>query len=117
MIRSFDGVEGLLSDLERRSQRLMTARDWIARAETRLEQIGQEARASVQELESLIKEQSKGNGGASESRPQVDNREAVSKLAEQGWSISEIARATKLSRGEVELILEVEPASDALSQH
>ena len=114
VIRSIDGVEGLLSDLESRTQRLMTARDWLARAETRLEQIGQDARASVRELESSVKAQSEGDGGAPEPRPAINNREAVSKLAAQGWSIPEIARATKLSRGEVELILEVEPAGDAL---
>ena len=33
----------------------------------------------------------------------------VTKLAHQGWSIKEIAQATKLSQGEVELILELMP--------
>jgi hypothetical protein len=31
----------------------------------------------------------------------------VRKLARQGWSVDEIARAVKVSRGEVELILEL----------
>jgi hypothetical protein len=33
----------------------------------------------------------------------------VVKLAHQGWSVDEIARAVKLSKGEVELILEISP--------
>ena len=37
----------------------------------------------------------------------MDKRQTVTKLARQGWSPEEIARATKLSRGEVELILEL----------
>ena len=115
VIRSLDGVDGLLGDLQSRTERLMTAREWLARAETRLEQIGQQARASVRELESLAGSRSEGNDGGGGSRPAVDNRETVSKLAGQGWSIPEIARATKLSRGEVELILEVEPATGVRS--
>ncbi|CAI8016449.1 hypothetical protein GBAR_LOCUS10092 [Geodia barretti] len=115
VIRSLDGVDGLLGDLQSRTERLMTAREWLARAETRLEQIGQQARASVRELESLAGSRSEDNDGGGGSRPAVDNRETVSKLAGQGWSIPEIARATKLSRGEVELILEVEPATGVRS--
>ena len=115
VIRSLDGVDGLLGDLQSRTERLMTAREWLARAETRLEQIGQQARASVRELESLAGSRSEGNDGGGGSRPAVENRETVSKLAGQGWSIPEIARATKLSRGEVELILEVEPATGVRS--
>jgi len=34
-------------------------------------------------------------------------QETVRKLAHQGWKVEEIARAVKLSRGEVELILEL----------
>lgn len=114
VIRSLDGIDGLLAELDSRTARLMTARDWLARAETRLEQIGQQARASVSELEALAAARSDGNGGGAGPRPGVDNRQTVSKLAGQGWSIQEIARATKLSRSEVELILEIEPAAGAL---
>ncbi len=32
-------------------------------------------------------------------------RDVVTKLARQGWTVEEISRTTKLSRGEVELIL------------
>ncbi len=114
VIRSLDGIDGLLAELDSRTARLTTARDWLARAETRLEQIGQRARASISELEALAAARSAGNGGGAGPRPAVDHRETVIKLAGQGWSIQEIARATKLSRSEVELILEAEPASGVL---
>jgi DNA-directed RNA polymerase specialized sigma24 family protein len=39
----------------------------------------------------------------------MDKRETVIKLAHLGWSPAEIASTTKLSRGEVELILELAP--------
>jgi hypothetical protein len=35
----------------------------------------------------------------------------VTRLAHQGWKVPQIAQATKLSRGEVELILELLPKS------
>jgi DNA-directed RNA polymerase specialized sigma24 family protein len=39
----------------------------------------------------------------------MSTREVVVKLAREGWNSEEIARTTKLSRGEVELILELTP--------
>ena len=51
------------------------------------------------------KRQSKEEGGA----PPLDKRDTVTKLAHLGWSAQEIARTTRLSRGEVELILELAP--------
>lgn len=39
----------------------------------------------------------------------MNARELVSRLARQGWTVDQISRATKLSRGEVELILEMIP--------
>ena len=110
VIRGLNGIDGLLGELERRTDRLLEAKDWLARMETRLAQDGQLAGSSVREFES----RSEGDEAGGESRPVVDNRDTVSKLAGQGRSIPEIARATRLSRGEVELILEVEPAPDAL---
>ena len=39
----------------------------------------------------------------------MSTREMVARLAREGWEADEIARTTKLSRGEVELILELTP--------
>lgn len=114
VIRSLDGIQELLAELDGRTARLTTARDWLARAETRLERIGQQAHASVNELEALAAARSADNGGGAGVGPAVDDRRTVSKLAGQGWSVPEIARATKLSHSEVELILEAEPAAGVL---
>ena len=127
VIRSLDGIEGLLAELDSRTARLTTARDWLARAETRLERIGQQAQASVSEMEALtaarsadvrsaadMRSAADNGGGGAEPGTADDHRLTVSKLAGQGWSVREIARATKLSLGEVELILETEPAAGAL---
>jgi DNA-directed RNA polymerase specialized sigma24 family protein len=59
-------------------------------------------------MESIIKSENKkekGDRGA----PPLDKRETVIKLSHQGWSVQEISRVTQLSRGEVELILELAP--------
>jgi DNA-binding NarL/FixJ family response regulator len=87
-------------------EKLSVARDWLARTETRLEKVGKQAEEQLKLLESLVKEEVshvKKDRGA----PSMDKRQTVTKLARQGWSAEEIARATKLSRGEVELILEL----------
>jgi hypothetical protein len=80
----------------------------MARTETRFEEIGRQAQEQVRLLESIMKvetKKEKGERGA----PPLDKRETVIKLSHQGWSVQEISRVTQLSRGEVELILELAP--------
>ncbi|MFW5643353.1 MAG: SpiroCoCo family coiled-coil protein [Alkalispirochaeta sp.] len=99
-------LEETLADVESRMQELQTAREWLARTETRLEEIRRDAGEQVKLLGSLMREETRKNpvdGGA----PSMSARETVQKLAHQGWNVDEIARATKVSKGEVELILEL----------
>ncbi|MDA3948119.1 MAG: hypothetical protein PF508_02745 [Spirochaeta sp.] len=99
-------LEQTLADVESRMQELQTAREWLARTETRLEEIRRDAGEQVKLLGSLMREETRKNpvdGGA----PSMNARETVQKLAHQGWNVDEIARATKVSKGEVELILEL----------
>jgi chromosome segregation ATPase len=108
VVEKMENIDNLILELETRMDKLNIARDWLARAETRLEKVNSQAQEQLRLLESLIKEevaQIKKDRGA----PSVDKRQTVVKLAHQGWSVQEIARATKLSRGEVELILELIP--------
>jgi chromosome segregation ATPase len=108
VVEKMENIDNLILELEARMDKLNIARDWLARAETRLEKVNSQAQEQLRLLESLIKEevaQIKKDRGA----PSVDKRQTVVKLAHQGWSVQEIARATKLSRGEVELILELIP--------
>jgi len=101
-------VDGLLTDLEARMKKLEKAREWLAKTETRFETIGKQAQEQVRLLESILKADKK-QSRLGEGAPAMDKRETVIKLAHLGWSAAEIARTTKLSRGEVELILELAP--------
>ncbi len=108
VLRKVREIDTILSDLEGRTEQLQKVRDWLARSETRLEEVGREAQQQVKLFESLLKE-----GGKSTRKergaPPMGIREMVTKLAHQGWTVEEIAKHTKLSRGEVELILEIVP--------
>jgi chromosome segregation ATPase len=98
-------LDGVIADAEKRVNELQKARDWLARAETRLEEIDRKAQDQLKLLSSILKddESPKRARGA----PPSSAQDTVRKLARQGWSVDEIARAVKISRGEVELILEL----------
>jgi chromosome segregation ATPase len=104
-MRQLNALDKILSDVEGRMENLQTAREWLARTETRLEEISRSAEEQVKLLGTIMKEDAKGprERGA----PSLGARDTVVKLARQGWKVQEIAQATKLSRGEVELILEM----------
>lgn len=109
-VERLGSLGSMLSDIEGRTERMQQAREWLARTETRLEEISRQAEEQVKLLGSLLKEegkQSKKEKGA----PSLSTRDMVTRLAHQGWKVPQIAQATKLSRGEVELILELLPKS------
>ncbi|MCX7023187.1 MAG: hypothetical protein NT080_01035 [Spirochaetes bacterium] len=101
-----EGIETAMADLEKRSEEVGKAREWLARTETRLEEINRKATDQLKLLNSLLKEEA-GSGKKERGAPSVSVQETVRKLAHQGWTVEEIARTVKLSRGEVELILEL----------
>jgi chromosome segregation ATPase len=99
-----------LSSIEDRIQSMQKAREWIARAETRLEDLDKDIQERVKIVGTILKE----DGGRPAPRsgkgaPPIGTRESVVKLARQGWKIDEIAEALKLAKSEVELILEIGP--------
>jgi DNA repair exonuclease SbcCD ATPase subunit len=96
-----------LEEITERLTKLHTAREWLAKTETRLESLGKQAQEQVQLFKSLV--QSKAGKDDGEGAPPLNERETVIKLAKQGWSSKDIARVTNISRGEVELILELAP--------
>ena len=79
------------------------AREWLAKAETRLEEINTEAKQHLRLLGTLSKQDNRAMPGS----PAMSIREIVVKLTRQGWNSTEISQYTKLSRSEVELILEL----------
>ena len=68
--------------------------------------MSQEAEEQVKLLGTLVKA-SPASASKVKGAPAMDMRQTVVKLSHQGWSKEEISRATKLSMGEVELILEL----------
>lgn len=107
-LRSVSNLDKILKDVEARIQELNTSREWIARTETRLNELTRDADEKVGLLSALVKKEVAGDKAlANPGGPSQSVREIVLKLAQQGWRVEEIARTTKLSRGEVELILEM----------
>ncbi len=96
-----------LSEIEARMEKLQKAREWLAKTESRLESVNKKAQENVKLLRTLAK--AEADSESESSAPTSDKREMVIKLAKLGWSSKEIAQRTNISRGEVELILELAP--------
>ncbi|MDR1930212.1 MAG: hypothetical protein LBQ44_06220 [Treponema sp.] len=96
-----------LKEIENRIESMQTAREWLARAETRFEELSKETQEMVKLKGALQKEKGERKPAGAKGAPPIAARENVIKLARQGWGADEIARTLKLSRGEVELILEM----------
>ena len=106
-MKLLSGIDAAMKDLEGRMGHLQKTREWLARTETRMEEITREAQDQVKLLGSLLKEGAKTGPKKEKGAPSLSARETVQKLAHQGWTVEQIAMTTKLSRGEVELILEL----------
>ncbi len=104
-IEKLSGLEEVLADIEKRIESMQEARQWLARTETRLEEVAKQAQDQVKLLGSIMKEGAKRSKG----KEKLETRDVVIRLAREGWSVEEIARTTQLSRSEVELILELVP--------
>ena len=92
--------------LEERIEKMQIAREWLARTETHFEELNREVHDELKMMETVLKDQTKKTG-ASKGAPPPSARDAVIRLRRQGWGSEEIARNLKISRGEVELILEM----------
>jgi DNA repair exonuclease SbcCD ATPase subunit len=99
-----------LAGIEGRIREMQKAREWIARAETRLEDLNKEIQDQVKLVGNVLKEEG-GAPSRTKGAPTIAARENVIKLARQGWKVDEIAKAVKLSQGEVELILDMNAGS------
>lgn len=106
-IQQVNELSSILKDVESRMDEMQKAREWLAGTETRLEEINKQAQEQVKLLGTIMKEPGGKNGDRG--APGMNAREVVKRLSHQGWNVKEICKATKLSRGEVELILELLP--------
>jgi chromosome segregation ATPase len=98
-------LDGIIADTEKRIGETQKAREWLARAETRFEELNRQAQEQLKLLSTILKEEDVGK--KDRGAPPSTVQETVRKLSRQGWKTEEIARAVKISRGEVELILEL----------
>jgi DNA repair exonuclease SbcCD ATPase subunit len=106
-------LDTTLITIDERIASAQAAREWVARLETRLEELNKQAQEQVKLMGTLMKDRSPGLGGGSkdDGGTPVGVRNNVIKLAHQGWKVEEIAKSLKLGRGEVELILELSQKS------
>ena len=105
VVEKVSSLDSTMTELDRRLDELGRAREWVARTETRLEEI----KKDIQQYVKILGNRSRRDGKKSSGSPDMDTREVIMKLAEQGWNSEEIARAAEVSRGEVELVLELNP--------
>jgi len=108
VLSRFEEMDALVADIEERTKQLQSTREWLARVESRLTNLTKDAEGLIEKLSE------KGAAGSgSKGKTAAVTRESESKvktvltLFEQKWTIPEICRVTKMSRGEVELILEL----------
>jgi chromosome segregation ATPase len=105
-----DVLNNLLEDIEARMTSLQRVRQWIAEAETRLENLNKQAQTQARAIDSIMKGKKSGPpANIGEGAPSPQKKENVIALKRQGWTEKEIAEALKISLGEVELILEMVP--------
>ena len=99
-------LDTALNSVEERLNIVQAAREGLGRTETRLEEINREILSNLKLL-GTVQEKKGKKGPADEGAPPINVRESVIKLATKGWTVEEIAKSLKISRSEVELILEI----------
>jgi uncharacterized phage infection (PIP) family protein YhgE len=102
-------LDDTLKTIEERIDAMQVAREWLAKTESRLQQISKDAQEEVKLLGALLKKEGSRGKNAERGAPTLSDRDNVTRLAHQGWKKEEIARALGLSIGEVDLILEMPP--------
>jgi chromosome segregation ATPase len=95
-----------LANIEERMEKMQIAREWLAQTETRFTDINRQTREQFKLMEALLKDEGRSSKNE-RNTPTIAMRENVIKLARQGWERDKIAAGLKLSRGEVDLILEM----------
>lgn len=98
-------LDEMLEKIDGQMSKLQESRSWLAAVETRLTALSSDADEKLKMLATLYKDEpSRANKGSE--APSLGDRENVMRLHRQGWSVSQIASALELSRGEVDLIIE-----------
>jgi DNA repair exonuclease SbcCD ATPase subunit len=107
-LKQLSAIDAILKDLEKRMEKMQKIREWLARTETRIGEITRTAQEHIKLLGTIAKDGPKGvSSSRKRNAPSLGTQEIVRKLARDGWKVDQIAMHTKLSQGEVELILEL----------
>ena len=96
-----------LTQIEKRIADMNVAREWLARTETELKALDKDARTHLKLAKGLFESKSGKTSQAGKGAPPPQDRDNVIRLKSQGWTVEEISNAMNISRGEVELILEI----------
>ena len=98
-------LDEMLEKIDGQMSKLQESRSWLAAVETRLTTLSSDTDEKLKMLATIYKDEPSQvrKGGA----PSFGDRENVMQLHRQGWEISAIANALRLSEGEVELIIEM----------
>jgi len=107
VVGKVDSIDSIIAELDKKMEELGKAREWLARTETRLEELSRDTQQRIKLFGTLSKRAA--GDRKSSSSPDMSTREMVARLAREGWNSEEIATNLRLSRGEVELILELQP--------
>jgi chromosome segregation ATPase len=99
-------LDKALDEIGEKTKAMQTAREWIARAETRLGELNKQAQTQFKVMEALMKGKKTDDTSIGEGAPSIRIKEAVIQLIQQGWKPEAIAKTMKISLGEVELIQE-----------
>ncbi|GHV95390.1 hypothetical protein AGMMS50293_17100 [Spirochaetia bacterium] len=108
-------LDDSLTLIEKRIAEMQIAREWLARTETELQALDKDAQTQLRLTRSLLDREGgkiaaaagKSPAGKSKGAPPPQDRDNVIRLKRQGWKDEEIANTLHLSKGEVELILEL----------
>jgi len=107
VVEKVNTIDLTVAELDKKMEELGRAREWLARTETRLEELSRDTQQRIKLFGTLSKRAASDK--KSSSSPDMSTREMVVRLAREGWNSEEIATNLRLSRGEVELILELQP--------
>jgi chromosome segregation ATPase len=102
-------LDETLVHIEKRIAEMDVARNWVARAQTELQALDKHIRSQLNLTRTLLdREGAKNAGTKDKGAPPPQSRDNVKRLKLSGWTNDEIATSLGISKGEVELILELD---------
>ncbi len=93
-----------LKALETHLQEVRDSEEWLAGTETRMKAYSDRMDENMRVFTAL---NSVKNGGGSQSIPQAEKKDMVLNFSKKGWNVEQIQNATGISRGEIELIIQM----------